>query len=102
MRHYREPERAYRTPRGMPTTRLQRAKNVSVPFLSAAAAVAVAKGLACLWRGGFRQKKLTLSKENEGHEGSNGGGGEGLKRGREYECLKWEKNLVGEGESLWR
>lgn len=69
--------------------------------------MAVAKGLACLWRGGFRQKKLTLGKENEGHEGSNGGGGgggegEGLERRREYECLKWEKNLVRGGESLWR
>ena len=79
---------------------------MSVPFLSAASAAAVAKGLACLWRGGFRQKKLTRGKENEGHEGSNGSGGEGegeeLERRREYECLKWEKNLVGGGESLWR
>nr|POE79059.1 hypothetical protein CFP56_43068 [Quercus suber] len=41
-----------------------------------ATAVVVAKGLACLWRGGFRQKKLTLGNENEGHEGSNGGGAE--------------------------
>ena len=79
---------------------------MSVPFLSGAA-VAVAKGLACLWRGGFRQKKLTLGNEIEGHERSNGSGGEGEgeeleRRRREYECLKWEKNLVGGGESLWR
>ena len=58
--------------------------------------MAVAKALACLWRGGFSEKKRSLSKGNEGHEG----GGEGLERS-EYECLQWERNLGGD-DSLWK